>query len=63
MIFSREPAVIIGAVQAIIALAVIFGLPLPAGADAAIIAVVVALGALITRSQVTPVSGIPVRGE
>ncbi len=53
-LWGREPAMILGLVQAAIALAVIFGLQLPAGAEAGILAFSAALLAVITRSQVTP---------
>lgn len=56
MSLSREPAVWVGVVQAVIALVVVLGVDLPAGADAAVLAVVVAVGAVLTRSQVTPVA-------
>jgi hypothetical protein len=55
MIWKREPALVIGAVQAIIALAVAFGLGLSAEQTGAILAASAAILALVTRSQVRPV--------
>lgn len=56
MIWKREPAMVVGTVQAIIALAVAFGFNLSVEQVGAILAVTAALLALVTRSQVTPVS-------
>lgn len=56
MIWKREPAIIVGVVQAIIALALAFGFDLSTEQVGAILAVVAAVLALVTRSQVTPVS-------
>jgi hypothetical protein len=50
-----EPVAVTTLVSAVIALAVVFGLSLPAGAEAAIIAVVVAVSAMFARSKVSPV--------
>jgi len=55
-LWGREPALLLGLLQAAIALAVVFGLELPQGAEAAILAFSAALLAVITRSQVTPTS-------
>ena len=52
---KTEPALIIAAVQAIIALAVSFGLHLSPEQIGAIMAVTAAILGLITRSFVTPV--------
>lgn len=54
MIWKREPALILGVVQAIIALAVAFGFGLSAAQTGAILAVTAAILAVVTRSQVTP---------
>lgn len=55
-IFGREPAVIIGLVQALLALAVGFGLDITAEQTALILATTAAVLAVVTRSQVTPTS-------
>lgn len=54
MIWKREPALILGAVQAIIALAVSFGLGLTVEQTGAILAATAAVLAVITRSRVSP---------
>ena len=53
-LWGREPALIIGLVQAALALAVGFGLPLTAEQTALILATSAALLSVVTRSQVTP---------
>jgi hypothetical protein len=53
--FGREPAVILGAIQAILALGLSFGLSLSSGQIGAIMAVAAAILALVVRQQVTPV--------
>ena len=58
-IWGREPALILGLVQAAIALGVAFGLDLSIEQTGAILAVTAALLAVITRSQVTPVTDEP----
>lgn len=55
-IFGREPALIIGLVQALLALAVGFGLELTAEQTALILAATAAVLSVVTRSQVTPVA-------
>ncbi|MFF1820403.1 hypothetical protein ACFVWG_24065 [Kribbella sp. NPDC058245] len=55
MIWKREPALIMGVVQAAIALAISFGFGLSTEQTGAILAITAAVLALITRSQVTPV--------
>jgi len=55
-LFGREPAAVIAAIEAIIAVAVGFGLDLSPEQFALIMAGMVAVFGLITRSQVTPVS-------
>ena len=51
---QREPALILGMVQATLALVVAFGLDLSADQVATILAVTAALLALVTRALVTP---------
>lgn len=53
--FGREPALILGALTALIALAVGFGLDVTEEQVGLILAAVSAVMALIIRSQVTPV--------
>lgn len=53
---NREPALILGLVGALIALAVGFGLNVTQEQVGLIMAAVVALLSFLTRSQVTPVS-------
>jgi hypothetical protein len=52
MIFRREPALILGAVQAVIALAVAFGFELSNEQTGAVLAVTAALLAVVTRQNV-----------
>ena len=54
-IFGAEPALVMGAVNAILALAVGFGLPVTIEQGALINAAVAAIVSVIVRSQVTPV--------
>jgi hypothetical protein len=51
---NTEPVVIMNVVRAVIVLAVVFGLGLPVGADAAILVLAEAVLTLVTRSRVTP---------
>lgn len=53
-LLGREPALILGAVQAVIALAIAFGLDLSVEQTGAILAATAAVLAVIVRSQVTP---------
>jgi hypothetical protein len=53
--FGREPVLIMGAIQAGLALAVSFGLSLTAEQTGAVLAFSAAVLAVITRRQVTPV--------
>ena len=53
-LWNREPAVILGAVNALIALGVGFGLKLTPEQVGLILAATSAVLAVITRSQVTP---------
>ena len=50
----REPALVAGLVQAVLALLVAFGLDLTGEQTASILAVTAALLAVLTRAQVTP---------
>ena len=51
MLWKREPALILGAVQALLALALSFGLELSSQQIGAILAATAALLALVTRRQ------------
>lgn len=53
-LWGREPAMVLAFVQAVIVLAVSFGLRLTPEQTAAILALTAVLLGLITRSQVTP---------
>lgn len=53
-LWGREPALILGALQAVIALAISFGLDLSPGQVGAILAASAAVLAVVTRSQVSP---------
>jgi hypothetical protein len=55
-VIRREPALIVGLIEALLVLAVAFGLNLTAEQTAAIVAVATVLGGLVVRSQVTPVA-------
>lgn len=55
MIFGREPVVIINLVTAIIGVLVVLGVTLPVGLEVALGAVILAVGSIFARSQVTPV--------
>ena len=57
-LWGREPALILGAVNAIVVLAVGFGLPVSGEQVALINAAVAAILAVAVRSQVTPVAKI-----
>lgn len=54
-IFGREPALILGLVQTLLALGIGFGLDLTGEQVALVLAASAAVLAVITRSQVTPV--------
>jgi len=58
-LWGREPALILGAVQAILALALAFGLRLSVEQTGAILAATAAVLAVVTRSQVSPVAAEP----
>lgn len=53
-IFGREPVLVYGLVQTILALVLAFGVDLDTAETGAILAVTAAVLALITRSKVTP---------
>lgn len=55
-LWNREPALIIGVVTALIALAVGFGLDVTQEQVSLIVAAVAAILSLVTRSQVSPVA-------
>lgn len=55
MIFNREPALILAALQAIIAVAIGFGLNLTPEQVALIVAAVAAIFGVVTRSRVSPI--------
>ncbi len=59
-LWDKEPALIIGAVTALVALGVSFGLPVTTEQSGMIIAAVTKVLALVTRHQVTPVTSPPV---
>ena len=55
MIFNREPALILAAVQAVLAVAIGFGLDVTPEQLALILAATAAILGVVTRSKVTPV--------
>lgn len=57
-LFGREPAMIVALVQAVIVLAVSFGLQLTTEQTAAILAITAVVLGLITRTQVSPSSSV-----
>jgi len=57
-LWGREPAMVLSAVQAVIVLAVSFGLQLSPEQTGAILALTAVVLGLITRSQVTPTSSV-----
>lgn len=59
MIFKREPALWLGLLQAVIALAVVFGLELSPGQIGAVMGVAAGIGALVVRQSVTPTATDP----
>jgi hypothetical protein len=54
--FGREPALILGALQSLLAAAIAFGANLSADQTAVLLGASAAVLALITRSKVSPVS-------
>ena len=57
-LFGREPAMIMAALQSLLALAVGFGLDITPEQIGLILAAVAGVVGLIVRSQVSPVAGI-----
>lgn len=57
-LWGREPALILGLVQSLLALAVGFGLNISTEQMALILAAVAAVLSVVVRSQVTPVAGV-----
>lgn len=55
LMFNREPALYMGALQALLALAVALGFDLSPDQTAALLGAAAAVFALVTRSQVSPV--------
>lgn len=55
MLFNREPALILAAVQAVLAVAIGFGLDVTPEQLALILAATAAVLGVVTRSKVTPV--------
>jgi hypothetical protein len=53
--FGREPAMILGAIQALLALGLSFGLHLSPGQFGAIMAAAAAVLSVVVRQQVTPI--------
>lgn len=53
-VIRSEPALVVGLVEAVLVLVVAFGLDLTVEQTGAILAVVVAIGAVATRAQVSP---------
>lgn len=51
----REPVVLLDAIKALLALVVVFGLPIPAGLDLALAGALVAVLTIVTRGKVSPV--------
>lgn len=62
-LWGREPALIVGAVQAVLALAVAFGVDLTPQQVGMILAATAAVLAVVTRQRVTPTPDRPGRHE
>lgn len=62
-LITKEPVRFIGAIQATLALAVLFGVTISAAQLAGIILAVAAWLSFITRQQVTPSSPVEVNSE
>lgn len=66
-LFTNEPALVIGAIQAVIVLGTAFGLKLTTTQTGAIVTFATALlaiaAALATRTQVTPVATLPLANQ
>ena len=58
-LWGREPALILAAIQAAVALAVGFGLPVTPEQVALIVAFSAAALGVVVRSQVTPLGSVP----
>lgn len=58
-LWNREPALIVGAVQAILGLAMAFGLELSAEQVAAVLAASAGVLGLVVRRKVSPVVKVP----
>jgi hypothetical protein len=58
-----NPVIVGDVIKYGLALLVLFGVPVPAGAAAAISALIVALGSLVTRSQVSPTATVEAKVE
>lgn len=58
-LWGREPAVVLGLIQAGLALLLSFGFELTVEQQGSIIAFSAVLIAVITRSQVTPIANVP----
>lgn len=60
---NTEPALIMGAIEALIVLAIAFGAPVTADQKTAIVtaasALVMVIGSLVVREHVTPVAAVP----
>lgn len=63
MILGREPALVLGLIQAVIALAIGFGLDISPEQFGLIMAAAAAAAAVIVRQQVTPVIDPKVDGD
>ena len=53
--FVKEPVLITNVVAAVIGMVVVLGLSVPAGLEAALVALLVSVATLISRAFVTPV--------
>jgi hypothetical protein len=59
MTLKNEPALIVGAVQALLAVAVSFGLDLSVEQVGAVVAASAAVTSILLRQQVSPTSALP----
>lgn len=55
-LWGREPAMVLAALQAVLALAIAFGLDLSAEQVGAVVAASAAILGLVTRTQVAPIN-------
>lgn len=62
-LWGREPALILGAIQTVLALAIAFGLDLSNEQTGAILAASAAVLAVVTRSQVSPSATVAAETE